>query len=260
MFHAIIQARMGSKRLPGKCLMAYKKITPLYVLCKRLKKVKEVSRIIVATTKRPEDKKIVNFCKNLNISCFRGSNNNVLNRYFCTAKKFKSKEIIRLTADNPFIDVRTLIKMINLKKNNNYDYVSNTYPMPCTYPDGSDIEIFDFKTLKKTYQLAKLPSQKEHVTFYMWQSKLFKKKKIDLNRDYSKIRYTVDTLDDFNLFSFIIDSFTRKEIFSIGMKKIIKLLLKNKKRTLYQKKLAKNSGWLPSFEKDKSYIRKFKNF
>ena len=72
--------------------------------------------------------------------------------------------------------------------------------MPCTYPDGSDIEIFDFKTLKKTYQLAKLPSQKEHVTFYMWQSKLFKKKKIDLNHDYSKIRYTVDTLDDFNLF------------------------------------------------------------
>ena len=93
----------------------------------------------------------------------------------------------------------------------------------------------------------------------MWQSKLLKKK-IDLNHDYSKIRYTVDTLDDFNLFSFIIDSFTRKEIFSIGMKKIIKLLLKNKKRTSISKKLAKNSGWLPSFEKDKSYIRKFKNF
>ena len=258
MFHAIIQARMGSRRLPGKCLMSYKKISPLYVLCKRLKKVKEVSKIIVATTKRPDDNKIVNFCKNLNISCFRGSNNNVLYRYFRTAKKFKSKEIIRLTADNPFLDIKTLIKMINLKKNNNYDYVANTYPMPSTYPDGSDIEIFDFKTLKKTYQSAKLPSQKEHVTFYMWQSKFFKKKKINLNRNYSKIRYTVDTSDDFDLFSFIIDSFTRREIISIGMKEIIQLLLKNKKKTLYQKKLAKNSGWIPSFEKDKLYIKNLK--
>ena len=77
------------------------------------------------------------------------------------------KTIRKLTADNPFLDIKTLIKMINLKKNNNYDYVANTYPMPSTYPDGSDIEIFDFKTLKKTYQSAKLPSQKEHVTFYM---------------------------------------------------------------------------------------------
>ena len=72
--------------------MAYKKITPLYVLCKRLKKVKEVSRIIVATTKRPEDKKIVNFCKNLNISCFRGSNNNVLTDIFVQQKNLNLKK------------------------------------------------------------------------------------------------------------------------------------------------------------------------
>ena len=108
MFHAIIQARMGSKRLPGKSLRSYKNITPLEVLYKRLKKVKEVSKIIVATTKEKKDDKIVNFCKNLNISYFRGSSNNLLNRYYCAAKKFKSKEIIRLTADNPFIYNKTL--------------------------------------------------------------------------------------------------------------------------------------------------------
>ena len=93
----------------------------------------------------------------------------------------------------------------------------------------------------------------------MWQSKLLKKKKIDLNRDYSKIRYTVDTLDDFNLFSFIIDSFTRKEIFSIGMKKIIKLLLKNKKELYIKKNWLKiQVGYLRL--RKINLIRKFKNF
>ena len=168
MFHAIIQARMGSKRLPGKVLRSYKNLTPLGVLCGRLKKIKEISKIIVATTKEKKDDKIVSFCKKLKISYFRGSTNNVLNRYYCAAKKFKSKEIIRLTADNPFIDKKTLVKMIGIKKKNLYDYVANTYPTPCTYPDGSDIEIFDYGTLKKTYKLAKLPSEKEHVTFLMW--------------------------------------------------------------------------------------------
>ena len=88
MFHAIIQARMGSKRLPGKVLRSYKNLTPLGVLCGRLKKIKEISKIIVATTKEKKDDKIVSFCKKLKISYFRGSTNNVLNRYYCAAKKF----------------------------------------------------------------------------------------------------------------------------------------------------------------------------
>ena len=258
MFHVIIQARMGSRRLPGKSLRVYKNITPLEVLCKRLKKIKEISKIIIATTKKKEDDIIVAFCKTLNIPYFRGSSNNVLNRYYCAAKKFKSKEIIRLTADNPFIDKKTLLKMIKIKKNGTYDYVSNTYPIPCTYPDGSDIEIFDFQTLKKTHKLVKLPSEKEHVTFYMWQSKIFKIKKINLKKNFSKIRYTIDTIEDFNLFSFIVDSFPRKNLFTINMEKIIKLIKNNKKKTLYQKKLKRNFGWKSSFDKDKLYLNKQK--
>ncbi|OUW57830.1 MAG: hypothetical protein CBD57_04140 [Candidatus Pelagibacter sp. TMED197] len=254
MFHAIIQARMGSKRLPGKSLKNYKKISPLEILCKRLKKIKKVSKIIVATTKEKKDDKIVKFCKTIKINYFRGSSANVLDRYYGAAKKFKSKEIIRLTADNPFIDKKTLIKMINLKKK--FDYIANTYPLPATYPDGSDIEIFNFETLKETHKNARLPSEKEHVTFYMWQSKKFKKKKIDLGKNYSKIRYTIDTLEDYKLFKFIVDSFDKKKIFSISMQDIIKLLSHNKKQTLYQKKLNRTFGWKPAFEKDKIFKRK----
>jgi spore coat polysaccharide biosynthesis protein SpsF len=258
MFHAIIQARMGSKRLPGKVLRAYKNLTPLEILCKRLKKIKKISKIIVATTKEKKDDKIVSFCKKLKISYYRGSTNNVLSRYFQAAKKFKSQEIIRLTADNPFIDKNTLIKMVNLKKNNHYHYVANTYPLPCSYPDGSDIEIFDYETLKKTNKLAKLPSEKEHVTFYMWQSKKFLKKRINLRKNLSKIRYTIDTLDDFKLFTFIIDEISKKKIFSANMHKIVRVLLKNKKKTLYQKKLDRSAGWRPSFKKDKIFKKKLR--
>lgn len=116
MFHAIIQARMGSKRLPGKTLMEYKKISPLKVLLLRLKKIKEIGKLIVVTTKNKKDKSIINLCRKLNVSYYKGSANNVLLRYYSAAKRYKSKEIIRLTADNPFIDKKTLVKMINLKK------------------------------------------------------------------------------------------------------------------------------------------------
>ena len=255
MFHTIIQARMGSKRFPGKSLRSYKNITPLEVLCKRLKKVKEVSKIIVATTKEKKDDKIVNFCKNLNISYFRGSSNNVLNRYYCAAKKFKSKEIIRLTADNPFIDKKTLIKMIKIKKNNSYDYVANTYPMPCTYPDGSDIEIFDYYSLEKSYNEAFLPSDKEHVTKYFWSSKKFKCKRIDNIKNLSKYRYTIDTVDDFTLFKFIIKK-NYKNYTNLSMKKIIKLIDDNPDVVSYQKNIKRNFGWSSAFQKDKNYMQR----
>ena len=258
MFHAIIQARMGSKRLPGKTLMEYKKISPLKVLLLRLKKIKEIGKLIVVTTKNKKDKSIINLCRKLNVSYYKGSANNVLLRYYSAAKRYKSKEIIRLTADNPFIDKKTLVKMINLKKNNNFNYIANTYPLPSTYPDGSDIEIFDFDTLKKTYQLARLPSQKEHVTFFMWQSKIFKKKKINLKKNYSKVRYTVDTAEDFEVFKYILDSFSSKKIFSINMYEIINILSKSKKITSYQKKLTPNFGWKDSFKKDEIFLKKNK--
>ena len=130
--------------------------------------------------------------------------------------------------------------------------------MPSTYPDGSDIEIFDFDTLKKTYQLARLPSQKEHVTFFMWQSKIFKKKKINLKKNYSKVRYTVDTAEDFEVFKYILDSFSSKKIFSINMYEIINILSKSKKITSYQKKLTPNFGWKDSFKKDEIFLKKNK--
>ncbi len=254
MFHVIVQARMGSTRLPGKTLKNYKGITPLNILVRKLKKINKISKIIIATTKLKEDNIFKKFCKKENVSLFRGSNLNVLNRYFHAAKKFKSKNIIRVTSDCPFIDNTTLNKMINLQIKNNYDYLSNTYPTPCTYPDGSDIEIFNFQTLNKTYKKAVLPSDKEHVTKYMWNSKIFKTKQINLQKDLSKYRYTIDIKDDFKLFCFIIDSFSKKKILDFKMNEIIKLIDRNPSKILYQKKIKRNFGWNKSLKKDKEYL------
>ena len=111
-FDTIIQARMNSSRLPNKVLLNYKDLTPLSILIKRLKKSKYLKRIIIATTKKRIDNKIVKFCIKNKIFFFRGDENNVLKRYYLTAKKFKVKRIIRITSDCPFVDYRILDKMI----------------------------------------------------------------------------------------------------------------------------------------------------
>ena len=242
---------MGSKRLPGKSLLSYKNTTPLEVLIKRIKKVKEINKIIIATTNLKKDNIFLKYAKKLNIKIFRGSNKNVLKRYYTAAKFFNSKNIIRLTADCPFIDVATLNKMINIFNSKKFDYVANTYPLPCTFPDGSDIEIFNFKSLKKSNEEACLPSDKEHVTKYFWNSKKFRCFRLDNKSNFSKYRYTIDIKEDFDLFKSIIKN--HSNFLKINMRCIIKFIDQNPKIVKYQKKLKRNFGWDESLKQDKLY-------
>ena len=110
----IIQARMGSKRLPGKSLKKYENTTPLEVLINRIKNIRNIKNIIIATTKLKKDNIFSKYSKKLKVKLFRGNNNNVLDRYYSAAKFYKSKRIIRLTSDCPFIDVSTIIKMMKI--------------------------------------------------------------------------------------------------------------------------------------------------
>ena len=252
MYHVIIQARMGSKRLPGKSLMKYNNTTPLEVLIKRIKKINGIKLIVIATTKLKKDDIFIEYAEKLNVKLYRGSNNNVLDRYYAAAKFYKSQNIIRLTADCPFIDQTTLIKMMKFFSTNKYDYVANTYPLPCSFPDGSDIEIFNFKSLKKNKLESYLPSDKEHVTKYFWRSKKFKCFRIDNKINLSKYRYTIDISDDFSLFKALIDN--HQNYLNIDMKKIIKFIDQNPNLIKYQKKIKRNFGWSDSLKKDKLYL------
>lgn len=255
MYDVIIQARMGSKRLPGKSLKRFQGITPLETLIRRIKNTKDIKKIIIATTRLEEDKIFIKYAKKLKIELFTGSVSNVLQRYYHAAKKFNSKKIIRLTSDCPFIDRTTLTKMIKIFNKGKYNYLSNTYPLPCSFPDGSDIEIFDFESLEKSYKKAFLPSDKEHVTKYFWSSNKFKCKRIDSAKDLSQYRYTIDTFEDFKLFKFIIKKNYRNYL-NLSMNEIIQIIKKNPKVVEYQKNIKRNFGWNSAFQKDKNYLRR----
>lgn len=254
MYDVIIQARMGSKRLPGKCIMKYKNTSPLEVLVNRIKKIKNIKNIIIATTKLKKDTIFLKYSKKLKVKIFRGSNNNVLDRYYSAAKCYKSKNIIRLTSDCPFIDITTVSKMMKIYNSGKYDYISNTYPVPTTFPDGSDIEIFNFRSLEKNKHEAILPSDKEHVTKYFWQSKRFRCLRIENKIDLSKYRYTIDVYEDFKLFKSIIKNYNN--YLNINMIKIINFIDKNPGLIKYQKDLKRNFGWDTALKKDKLYLDK----
>src|SRR6056300_980872 len=148
-FSVIIQARVSSKRFFGKVLKKIGKKTILEIIIQRIKKSNKIDKIVVATTKNKEDLKIISLAKKLKVNYYKGSENNVLERYYFAAKKFNIKNIIRVTADCPFTDPEIIDDLISIYKKNSVSYASNIiYP---TFPDGLDLEIIDFNLLRERY-------------------------------------------------------------------------------------------------------------
>lgn len=248
----IIQARLGSTRLKGKVLKMHRKINILKILVERMKNCKNADEIIICTTKKTQDNKIVKFCNYEKIKVFRGSNNNVLSRYHLTAKKFKTDVVIRITSDCPFVDFRIVDNMIYEFRNKKLDYYANTYPLPTNYPDGMDIEIFTSKALKKANKDAILPSEREHVTPYFYNSGKFKIGKKRLRENLSKYRFCIDYQSDFILLKKIINHFNNK-IFTISMKQLVNFVKIRANLISYQKKIIRNEGWKSSLLKDEKF-------
>ena len=142
---AILQARTGSKRFPNKVLKTINNISILEHIISRLKYSKKIIKIIVATTKTNSDDIIEKIANKNHVLCFRGSSSNVLNRYIECAKFYKAKDIIRLTADDPFIDPEIIDKLIYKYKEGSYDFVTNTPNK--TFPLGLDVTIVKFQIL-----------------------------------------------------------------------------------------------------------------
>ncbi|WP_293302819.1 glycosyltransferase family protein [Pedobacter sp. UBA4863] len=205
----ITQARTGSTRLPGKVLRKIADKTLLEIHLNRLKECKSISQIVVATTKKTEDDSIVDLCDKLNVKYFRGSENDVLDRFYQCAVKENPHWIVRITADCPLIDPDLVDAVVQCAIVNNVDYCSNTVIEH--FPDGQDIEVFKFSVLEQAWKEAKLESEKEHVTPYIRNNANMKGKKIfnAINfpcfSDFSKIRMTVDEEKDFQLISALID-------------------------------------------------------
>ena len=203
---AIIQARMGSTRLPGKVLKTIMNKTLLEYQLERVKRSLLIDEIVVATTDKESDNPIVALCEQIGIHVYRGSENDVLSRYYGAAVEFKADIIVRLTSDCPLIDPIIIDQVIqlHLERKVEIDYTSNA--LVRSFPRGLDTEVFTFKALQKAHENASLERDREHVTAYIYTNKdKFQFANLKSIRNYDSHRWTVDTEEDFELVKRILE-------------------------------------------------------
>ena len=204
-FTAIIQARMESTRLPNKALLNIGDKPMLLHVVEQTLSSKFIKDVIIATTTSEKDKKIENFCQKHNLKYFRGSSNDLLDRYYKCAKKFSCNPIIRISSDCPFLDPIIIDKVITKFLKNSFDYVANNLEKrnktwvnsTCNFPQGMVVEISNFDVLEKSWINAKKPSEREHVFPYVqFHPDFFQVSNIKYKKDLSFIRCTVDRKED----------------------------------------------------------------
>ena len=192
---AIIQARMGSTRLPGKVLMAIGEHTMLERVVGRTQMAELVDEVVVATTAEPADDEIVATCGSIGVACARGSEEDVLGRYFMAAEEFAAETIVRITSDCPLIDPTVIDLVVQAFLDHRPDYASNT--LQRTYPRGLDTEVFSRDALARASREACGLTFRTHVTsFFYRHPDRFTLWSVAGDRDYSDLRWTVDTLLD----------------------------------------------------------------
>ncbi|PCH97334.1 MAG: spore coat protein [Gammaproteobacteria bacterium] len=246
--NVILQARFSSTRLPGKVLKKIVNKPMLALQIERIQTAKFIDKIIVATSLGKEDDDIALLCESLGVYCFRGSLDDVLDRFYQTAKQFPCDHIVRLTGDCPLIDSEILDSVINLHLENNADYTSNIEPP--MLPDGLDVEIFTLSSLNRAWKEAKKPSEREHVTPYIRNNpELFTQQNFSYHKNLSHLRWTVDEKEDFEFVSHIFQSlYNDKPTFD--MEDILMLLKEKTKLTSINKKYTRNEGMKSSKKKD----------
>ncbi|MXQ54255.1 cytidylyltransferase domain-containing protein [Shimazuella alba] len=224
---AIIQARMGSTRLPGKILKEVLGRPLLEYQIERVRKSRFIHQIVIATTNKESEQPIIDLCNRLSVAYHRGSEQDVLLRYWEAAMRYKATVVVRLTSDCPLIDPKIIDASITkyLSKINLYDYVSNTIER--TFPRGLDVEVMSMKALDQANREARNIVHREHVTPYIYlHPDKFTLGSVKNPLDVSSYRLTVDTKEDFQLIKRLIHYFSDKKIESVTFEDIICLLQK----------------------------------
>lgn len=215
----IIQARMGSKRLPGKIMKKINDISILEHVIRRVKKSKLIDEIVIATTDLSKDDIVSEHAKELNVGVFRGNEDDVLSRYYYAAKEYNADLIIRITSDCPLIDPYIIDECIDSYNLMEPNILTNAGGQNRTFPRGLDTEVFSFKELEHAFKNAKKDFEREHVTTYIYdnaKSIYYYKNKEDM----SNIRVTVDTKEDFELVNTIYKHFGNEEFFLAEIKEL----------------------------------------
>ena len=251
MIYAIIQARMGSTRLPGKVMMDLCGSPVIEHVVNRLNNSNLIDKIIIATSFDSNNQPIIDFCQENHISYFVGNEDDVLDRYYQTALDYDIDDkdiIIRITSDCPLIDPFIVDKVIGEHISNNNDYTANV--LDCTYPDGLDCEVFNFNALKDSWINANLSSQREHVTLYIRDNPdKFKLGNVMNDVDYSDLRWTLDEKEDFIFIEEVYKNLFNQDSF-FAMKDIIELINEKPELIDINSKFARNEGLIKSLKED----------
>ncbi len=208
---AIIQARLGSTRLPGKILLDIAGQSMLERVVSRVKQAKQVDEVVIATTTNDSDQTLIDYCQQKNWNCFRGSENDVLSRYLDAARQFSATRVVRVTSDCPLIASDVIDELVQLSAINGndskLDYCCNFYPIR-RYPRGLDCETISMDALERISRLAYIPEHREHVTLYAYRHPTeFSIGSLTCSSDYSALRWTVDTPEDLAMVRKIYDHF-----------------------------------------------------
>ena len=250
---AIIQARMNSTRLPGKVLMEACGKPLLELLIERLKFAQRLNGIIIATSRGGADDPIEKLAQRLLIPCVRGSEDDVLGRYYQAARQFEVDHIVRITGDCPLIDPTVVDLVIDAymdweKNRARYDYASNV--LQPSFPDGLDLEIFSFEVLEKIHRLSDKKYQREHVCTYVIENpKEFRIRNVAHGQILSNFRWTLDNPEDCELIKAIYEGlYPVKKLFLLD--DILDFLKKNPRIAQLNKDIKRNEGFFRSLDKE----------
>jgi spore coat polysaccharide biosynthesis protein SpsF len=254
MILAILQARFTSTRLPGKVLKPILGKPILWHQIERIQRATLIDNLILGTSTDNTDDAIEILCNNSRLPCFRGSLNDVLDRFYQAAKPVDPDHIVRLTGDCPLADPQLIDQVIAFHLQGNYDYTSNT--IEPTFPDGLDVEVLRFACLEQAWREARLPSQREHVTPFIHQQPFrFKIGSFRNTNDLSYLRWTVDEPLDFDLISRIYEKLYPANP-EFNMQDILALLELNPELTTLNTQYHRNEGYQKSLAQDAEFLDK----
>lgn len=246
----ITQARMGSSRLPGKVLMRVSGHSMLEIQIMRTSKAKRVSKIVVATSDKSDDGLISLEANRLGVGCFRGNETDVLDRFYQAAKLEEPDYVVRLTADCPLIDPTVIDNVIEVALTNDLDYCVNS--LQEWFPDGQDTEVFKFSALEKAWKEAILPSEREHVTPYIFNNSTatgggFKVGSYDIDENLNHIRMTVDEMEDFEAIGVLVNQLGLDK----GWREYADYITRHPEQFKNQR-IIRNEGYIKSLKEDES--------
>lgn len=248
---AVIQARMGSTRLPGKVLLPLEDRSVLEWVITRVSASSLVDDVVVATTISPDDLEIVKLCATIGVRVYCGSEDNVLDRYYQAGRLLTADHVLRITADCPLIDPKVIDDVVSTHLESDADFTCNTITV--SYPDGLDTEIFKFKALKDSWEGATLKTEFEHVTpFVKSRPEMYRLINISYKEDLSNKRWTLDNAEDYEFLKIVFNNvYYGNPLFN--MQDILTFLDKNPDLEKLNNHILRNEAYINQVKQEESF-------